>query len=239
MRSRPRNSMIAAPAFFVVLGLGSRASAVWFRALTDMGLATAGWGRLPGRWPLYNPAFGQPQTTTNYQPLINAITSLPGWYGTGTHHPHHRIHSHPSGSHASASQASPSNAGSLHASGSHAPAFDDNGKIVWPSTIPDDSRQPGCATPAEAAVKDAVHESKLTGSTLGEAGGGRQEQAIGLRGQGAASGQSQEQHRRRGSRELFRRPRQCTRRDDLCVLTPSGISSEERTQLCWVCGYAP
>ena len=164
MRSRLRSSMIAALAFFVVLGLESRASAQYGFAPYGYGIGNGRVGpgyQAAGR--LYNPAFGQAQTTTNYQPLINAITLLPGWYGTGTHHPHHRIHSHPSGSHAGTSQASPSNAGSLHASGSHAPAFDDNGKIVWPSTIPDDSATAGLRHAAEAAVKDAVHESKTTG----------------------------------------------------------------------------
>jgi hypothetical protein len=148
----------------LLLADGSRAAAQYGFPPYGYGIGTGRVGpgyQAAGR--LYNPAFGQPQTTTNFQPLINAITLVPGWYGTGTHHPHHRIHSHPSGSHVRASQASPSNAGSLHASGSHAPPFDDNGKIVWPSTIPDDPAAAELRQAAEAAVKDAVRDFKTTG----------------------------------------------------------------------------
>jgi hypothetical protein len=51
----------------------------------------------------------------------------------------------------------------LHASGSHAPPYDGNGKIVWPSTIPDDPATADLRHAAEAAVTDAVQESKTTG----------------------------------------------------------------------------
>ena len=43
------------------------------------------------------------------------------------------------------------------------PPFDDNGKILWPSTIPNDPAAADSRQTAEAAVRAVVHESKSTG----------------------------------------------------------------------------
>src|SRR5271168_354047 len=42
---------------------------------------------------IYNQAYqaARPQTVTNFQPLYNMITALPGWYGP-THRTHRRLH---------------------------------------------------------------------------------------------------------------------------------------------------
>jgi hypothetical protein len=84
----------------------------------------------------------RPQTTTNFQPLISAITSLPGWNGP-THHSRRRLRSRPG----------------LPLS----PPFDSDGKILWPSTIPDDPASASMRRTAEAAVRAVVHESRSTG----------------------------------------------------------------------------
>jgi hypothetical protein len=93
---------------------------------------------------LYNGAFqlGRAQTVTNYQPLMNLITSLPGWNGP-TYRVRRRTHSR-----SSTPRVAP---------------FDDSGKIVWPSTIPDDPETSQLRQTADAAVKAVVSESKSSG----------------------------------------------------------------------------
>ena len=93
---------------------------------------------------LYNRAYqaARPQTTIAYQPLINAITSLTDWNGP-VHRPRRRLHSQ-----ASAPRIQP---------------FDADGKIVWPSTVPDDPAAAKLRQAAEEAVRNVVHESKSTG----------------------------------------------------------------------------
>ena len=93
---------------------------------------------------LYNHAYqvGRPQTTTSFQPLYNIITSLPGW-NAPAHRVRRRLHSRPSAP--------------------RTPPFDYNGKIIWPSTIPDDPASAGLRRAAEEAVRTVVHESKSTG----------------------------------------------------------------------------
>jgi hypothetical protein len=93
---------------------------------------------------LYNRAYqaARPQTTTDFQPLYNAITALPGW-NAPAHRARRRLHTRPS-----VSSTQP---------------FDDNGKIVWPSTIPADPAATVLRRAAEEAVRTVVRESKSTG----------------------------------------------------------------------------
>jgi hypothetical protein len=92
----------------------------------------------------------RPQTTIALQPLYNAITSVPGWYG-----PPHRVR-HRSRARAQA-QAQPQPSIPLTR------LFDDDGKILWPSTIPSGPETAELRQAAEAAVRTVVRESKLTG----------------------------------------------------------------------------
>ena len=113
-------------------GYGIRTGQIGF------GYQSAGW--------LYQQGYqaARPQTTTTFQPLYSAITSLPGWYGpTSTHRVRRRLRSRPS-----VPRTRP---------------FDSNGKILWPSTIPDDPTAAESRRAAEAAVRAVVHESKTTG----------------------------------------------------------------------------
>jgi hypothetical protein len=48
-------------------------------------------------------------------------------------------------------------------SASRTPPFDDDGKIVWPSIIPDDPAAASLRRATEEAVRNVVHESKSTG----------------------------------------------------------------------------
>ena len=93
---------------------------------------------------LYNNAYraGRPQTTTNFQPLMSAITSLPGW-NAPVHRVRHRLDSQ-----TSASRPSP---------------FDETGKIVWPSSIPEDAATDSLRRPADDAVKSVYLEWKSNG----------------------------------------------------------------------------
>jgi hypothetical protein len=84
----------------------------------------------------------RPQTTTSFSPLFDAITSVPGW-SAPAHRTRRRLHSQ-----SSAPRVRP---------------FDDNGKIVWPTTIPDDSSATALRQSAEEAVRAVVGESKSTG----------------------------------------------------------------------------
>lgn len=90
----------------------------------------------------YGHGFSVPrqQTVTDYQPLINAITSIPGWYGpSAPAHPQRPIHPHPT-----------IPRGELLA---------DDGRILWPSATPNDPSVAASRQAAEAAVRDAVQES--------------------------------------------------------------------------------
>jgi len=92
---------------------------------------------------LYNQAYqSRPQTTLALQPLYDIITSVPGW-SSRPHRARRRLYSQPSAP--------------------LTPAFDDNGKIVWPSTIPDDPASAKLRRTAEEAVRGVVRESKSTG----------------------------------------------------------------------------
>jgi hypothetical protein len=85
---------------------------------------------------------GRPLTTTNFQPLYSAITSLPGWNGP-THRVRRRLRSQPSFP--------------------LTPPYDNDGNIRWPSTIPDDPTSAALRRAADAAVRAVVHESKAIG----------------------------------------------------------------------------
>lgn len=95
---------------------------------------------------LYRQAYPttRPQTTIALQPLYSAITSVPGWYGTGTSHRAARRYR--------AQQGPP-----------RSPPYDDNGKILWPSTVPDDPAAAELRRPADEAVRTVVREFKDTG----------------------------------------------------------------------------
>ena len=92
---------------------------------------------------LYGQGFqARPQTTIALQPLYSAITSVPGWYGP-PHRARRRLHS----TRPSVPRTTP---------------FDKDGKILWPSTIPDDSTAQELRRAAEAAVLAVVQEWKST-----------------------------------------------------------------------------
>ena len=80
----------------------------------------------------------RPQTVTNFQPLIGAITSLPGWYGPSGH-PHRPVRPKPSVP--------------------QADLLADDGSVRWPTAAPDDAER----KEAEAAVKSVVSEQKTYG----------------------------------------------------------------------------
>ncbi len=105
------------------------------------GQITSGY-RAAGR--LYSQAYqaARPQTTIALQPLYDIITSVPGW-NRPVHRARRQIHSRPSAS--------------------RAPSFDDNGKIVWPSTVPSDAEAATLRQTAETAVRKVVQESRSTG----------------------------------------------------------------------------
>jgi hypothetical protein len=102
-----------------------------------------------GAGQLYPPGFqsvGRPQTTISLGPLYSAITSVPGWYGPSTtHRARRRIHA-------------------TRPVAPRTPPFDDDGKILWPSTIPpEDPGARALRQDAEDAVRAVVRESKSTG----------------------------------------------------------------------------
>jgi hypothetical protein len=85
--------------------------------------------------------YSRPQTSVQFQPLMSAITSLPGWNGpTGGGHRRYRRHVVPPMT-----------------------TYDESGRILWPSTIPDDPDSNRLKQAAEAAVRSVIHESKTTG----------------------------------------------------------------------------
>jgi hypothetical protein len=100
-----------------------------------------------GATSLYNRAYqrASPGTTVAFQPLINAITLVPGWNGT-PRRTHHRL----------SSVSRTPRVASIK-------TFDDDGKILWPSTIPTDAAAANLRQAAEEAVRTVVHESKSTG----------------------------------------------------------------------------
>jgi hypothetical protein len=125
-------------------GFGSFAGASSLGYNVRNGAVGTGYGSASG---LYGQAYraARPQTTVALQPLYSAITSLPGWSGTGgTHRVRRRVH---------------------HAQPSvpRTPPFDREGKIRWPSTIPTDPASSELRSAAEDAVRTVVRESTLTG----------------------------------------------------------------------------
>jgi hypothetical protein len=84
----------------------------------------------------------QPQTTQAWSPLFDAVTSVPGWNAPAQRR-RRRLHS----------QSSPAPVRTL----------DDHGKILWPSTIPEDSADAALQRTVEEAVRSVVAESKSTG----------------------------------------------------------------------------
>lgn len=101
-----------------------------------------------GAGQLYPPGFrsvGRPQTTISLGPLYSAITSVPGWYGPSTtHRIRRRLHTTRPGA-------------------PRTPPFNHDGRILWPSTIPDDSAARDLHRAAESAVLGVVRESNSTG----------------------------------------------------------------------------
>jgi hypothetical protein len=97
---------------------------------------------------LYQPYYqaARPGTTIALQPLYNLITSVPGWSGR-THRARHRLHTQPSDS----------------PSVPRTSLFDDHGKVIWPSTIPNDPAAAELRQAADAAVQAVVREWKSTG----------------------------------------------------------------------------
>jgi hypothetical protein len=105
-------------------------------------------GRL---YPQSYPA-ARPGTTVALQPLYDLITSVPGWSGSGrTHRARHRLRTQPS--------VAPSVAPSVPRTS----FFDDQGKVIWPSTIPNDPATAELRQAADAAVQAVVREWKSTG----------------------------------------------------------------------------
>lgn len=89
----------------------------------------------------YYAAARGPQTVTDYQSLINAITSLPGWYGPpAAARPHRPIHPRPT-------MASDE-------------LFRDDGTIRWPGATPSDPAAAPARQAAEDAVRVVVQESR-------------------------------------------------------------------------------
>jgi hypothetical protein len=87
----------------------------------------------------------RPQTTYSLGPLYSAITSVPGWYGPSTtHRVRRRLHT-------------------TRPSAPRTPPFNHDGKILWPSTVPDDPAARDLRRAAESAVLGVVGESNSTG----------------------------------------------------------------------------
>jgi hypothetical protein len=84
----------------------------------------------------------RPQTTIALQPLYDAITAVPGWSGR-THRARRRLAAQPSVPRTS--------------------SFDASGKVIWPSTIPNDPADVALRQSADAAVQAVVREWKSTG----------------------------------------------------------------------------
>ncbi len=82
------------------------------------------------------------QTVTDYQPLINAITSIPGWYGPPAH-PYHPVRQQPSVP--------------------RTELLNDDGTILWPGATPNDATAAQARQAAEEAVRGVVQESRKYG----------------------------------------------------------------------------
>jgi hypothetical protein len=89
--------------------------------------------------PYYGAA---PQTVTDYQSLINAITSIPGWYGPPAH-PDHPVRPQPSVP--------------------RTELLNDDGTIRWPGATPNDATAARARQAAEEAVRGVVQESRTYG----------------------------------------------------------------------------
>jgi len=95
----------------------------------------------------YNAGFGyngintRPQTVTNYQPLVGAITSIPGWYGhpTHTHHP-------------------------TRPTVARDKLLGNDGTILWPEEFPNDPAAEAARKAADESVKAVVNEHDKYGS---------------------------------------------------------------------------
>jgi hypothetical protein len=116
--------------------------------------AQYGYGPYAGRYNIYNGQFGggyqgayrlQPraQTVTNFQPLINAITSIPGWYGPAAPPAHPRAPAHPK---------VPRNQ-----------LLGDDGKVLWPVGTPDDPAVAPARRAAEEEVQTTVQDERKYG----------------------------------------------------------------------------
>ena len=164
MRSRRKSLSILVLAVCVVLRARQSCECpVWVPpyGLWDWQLAGSGPGyQSAGR--LYNPGYSRPQTTTNYQPLINAITLLPGWYGQG---PITRTTGF------ILTRAGRMRVRRRQARRTRVPCTRAARTLRRSTTTarssaqhdPGRSATAGLRHAAEAAVKDAVHESKTTG----------------------------------------------------------------------------
>jgi hypothetical protein len=83
-----------------------------------------------------------PQTVTDYQSLINAITSIPGWYGPPAH-PYHPVRPQPSVP--------------------RTELLNNDGTILWPNATPNDATASRARQAAEEAVRGVVQESQKYG----------------------------------------------------------------------------
>ncbi len=84
----------------------------------------------------------QRQTVTDYQSLINAVTSLPGWYGPAPR---------------------PARPVAPQPTIARGELINDDGTVLWPSATPSDSRVLTTRHAAEEAVRIAVQEQRKEG----------------------------------------------------------------------------
>lgn len=89
----------------------------------------------------YNGINNAPQTTLNFQPLVGAITSIPGWYGHPTH-----VH-HPD-----------------RPTVARDKLLGADGTILWPEETPNDPAAEAARKAADEAVKAVVNEHDKYGS---------------------------------------------------------------------------
>jgi hypothetical protein len=144
---------IAALLTFTLIPAGQTGAQVYPGALPGYGSAPYGYrinnGLIgPGYQAAYrlNPrsySYGAaPQTVTDYQSLINAITSIPGWYGPPAH-PYHPVRPQPSVP--------------------RTELLNDDGTILWPGATPNDATAARARQAAEEAVRGVVQESQKYG----------------------------------------------------------------------------
>jgi hypothetical protein len=97
----------------------------------------------PGSFRVAGPAYG-PQTTIALQPLYQAITSIPGWYGPHAGHPAHpRAPSHPKVP--------------------RDQLLGDDGKVLWPGVTPGDPAVAPARRAAEEGIRTVVQEAQKYG----------------------------------------------------------------------------